>query len=83
MGLVDEVTHPIRIAGCGKTGRPQVGKTPAQKTQKESANFVQQILESTPVTRKYCVQTGRKTVQRQTQGNYPSPFKIIDTVQTG
>lgn len=82
MGLVDEVIHQYGLLDAAKQAARKLVKHPLKK-RKKKAPLVNKILESTPVTRNIVFKQARKMVQRQTQGNYPSPFKIIDTVQTG
>ena len=40
-------------------------------------------MESNPLTRKIIFSQARKKTQGQTKGNYPAPFKIIDSVEFG
>ncbi len=82
MGLVDALIHEYGLLNAAKQAARKLAKSPLKK-RKKKAPLLNKFLESTPVTRNIIFKQARKMVQRQTQGNYPAPFKIIDTVKTG
>lgn len=81
IGLVDYLVHPY---GLLETARQIAVDLCSRRPRRKSRRPVsQKFLEGTPFTRALIYKKSREVVQRQTQGNYPAPFKIIECVQTG
>lgn len=80
-GFADEVVHRHALKDAGIKAVQQLTNEPAAHPDKRS--LPEKILESNPLTRKIIFSQARKKTQGQTKGNYPAPFKIIDSVEYG
>jgi 3-hydroxyacyl-CoA dehydrogenase/enoyl-CoA hydratase/3-hydroxybutyryl-CoA epimerase len=80
-GFADEVVHrhALQLAGISAIGKLANGtvKHPDRRSLQEK------LLDGNPLTRKVIFSQARKMIQGQTKGNYPAPFKIIDSVEYG
>ncbi|MFQ5584278.1 MAG: 3-hydroxyacyl-CoA dehydrogenase NAD-binding domain-containing protein, partial [Calditrichia bacterium] len=81
MGLVDQVVNTYTLLTAAKETALKLAKKPLIR--KKKLSFVEKLLEGNPVGRRIVYKKSREIVQRQTKGNYPAPFKIIDCVETG
>ncbi|NOX36390.1 MAG: fatty acid oxidation complex subunit alpha FadJ [Calditrichaeota bacterium] len=81
MGLVDELIHPYGLLPAAMNVARQWKQKPVARKRKRS--LLEKLLEGNPFGRRIIYKKARQMVQRQTQGNYPAPFKIIDCVQIG
>lgn len=79
MGLVQELTH--------RHGLRQAALYRAEKLMKEKPKAGKLTLAARLLTntaaRNIAFSKARETVMRQTQGNYPAPLRIIDSVKAG
>ena len=80
MGLVDMVVHPYAL----KTAAVQAARKMAdgKLSRKFKKPLLGRILEDTPL-RSIIFSQARKMTQKQTLGNYPAPFGILDCVAEG
>lgn len=80
MGLVDALIHPYGLASAARKMALDMaaGKPPRRRR----PPLLQRILGRSPA-RKLVFRKSRQMVSRQTFGNYPAPFKIIEAVETG
>ena len=81
MGLVDNVVNTYSLLKAAKENALKLSKKPIER--KKKLSFFEKLLEGNSVGRKIVYKKSREIVQRQTKGNYPAPFKIIDCVETG
>lgn len=81
MGLVDLVTHPYGLLDAAKGAVLRLAEKPMKR--KLRLPLTSKILESTPPGRKLIYKKAKEMVQKQTQGNYPAPLKIIECVEVG
>ena len=81
IGLVDEVVHPYALLTAAKAAALKCAKEPI--TRKKKQLLLGRLLESTSFSRSLLYKKARQMVQKQTCGNYPAPFKIIDCVEAG
>ncbi|QYJ73963.1 fatty acid oxidation complex subunit alpha FadJ [Shewanella sp. FJAT-52076] len=79
MGLVDDVV-PQSILLDTAIEMALAGKKPRKPLKQP---LVTKLLEGTPVGRNIMFDQATKQVLKKTQGNYPSPLKIIDCVREG
>jgi len=80
-GFADEVVHRHGLKDAGIKAVKNLANKPASHSDKRS--LPEKVLESNPLTRKIIFSQARKKTQGQTKGNYPAPFKIIDSVEYG
>lgn len=81
MGLVDMVTAKSELLNAAKE---LANKMVAKKFVREDKRvFMEKFLEGNPITRNVIFNKAKEMVDRQTQGNYPAPYKIIDCVRIG
>ncbi|RMF58423.1 MAG: fatty acid oxidation complex subunit alpha FadJ [Calditrichaeota bacterium] len=81
MGLVDALIHPYGLLNAARQMALELVKNPKKHSKKQ--NLMNTVLEGNPFTRKIIYKKAREMTQKQTQGNYPAPFKIIDCVEIG
>ncbi|RMI27574.1 MAG: fatty acid oxidation complex subunit alpha FadJ [Calditrichaeota bacterium] len=81
MGLADYVIHPYGLLSAAKQAALELAKKPIKR--KKRISPAERLLESNPLTRRLVYKKARQMVARQTQGNYPAPFKIIECVEIG
>lgn len=80
-GFADETVHQHGLKNAGLNAVQKLIKKPASHPDKRS--LAEKALESNPLTRKIIFSQARKQTMGQTKGNYPAPFKIIDSVEYG
>ncbi|GLP96594.1 fatty acid oxidation complex subunit alpha FadJ [Paraferrimonas sedimenticola] len=79
MGLVDEmVPQSILLDAAIELAQDRAWSRPKRKQ-----DAVTKVLEATPVGRNIIFDQAGKQVFKKTQGNYPAPERIIDSVRTG
>ncbi|MGK0208730.1 MAG: 3-hydroxyacyl-CoA dehydrogenase/enoyl-CoA hydratase/3-hydroxybutyryl-CoA epimerase, partial [Gammaproteobacteria bacterium] len=81
-GLVDDVVPSsvlLNVAEQLAISLQKRGKTQVKRKQ----GLMDKLLENNAVGRNIVYQQAQKTVLAKTQGNYPSPAKIIDCIRTG
>ncbi len=81
IGMVDEVVHPYALLTAAKAAALKCAKEPI--TRKKKQLLLGRLLESASFSRSLLYKKARQMVQKQTWGNYPAPFKIIDCVKAG
>lgn len=81
MGLVDAVIHPYGLLHAAKQMASELAARSRHPKKKQS--LVNKALESNPFTRRIVYKKAREMTEKQTRGNYPAPFKIIDCVEIG
>lgn len=82
MGLVDTVVDAPRLRDVAIKSAEDIasGKLKPKRKKKSLQNW---FLENTPVGRHLIWNQVQKTVQKNTNGNYPAPYKIMDCVKNG
>lgn len=81
MGLVDELIHPYGLLEAAKKAALQLADKSPKREKKEP--LLTKVIEGTPLTRKIIYNKARQLTEKQTQGNYPAPIKIIQCVESG
>lgn len=81
MGLVDRLIHKEALHRAACEFALELCKRPLQRKDKRTS--VEKLLEGNSVTRNVIYKKAGEMVMKQTQGNYPAPFKIIECVKTG
>jgi len=81
MGLVDDLIHPYGLLQAAKKAALELADHPLKR--KKKLPLLAELLESNPLTRNVVYKKASELVQRQTWGNYPAPFKIIECVKAG
>ncbi|WP_340105118.1 fatty acid oxidation complex subunit alpha FadJ [Rhodohalobacter sp. 8-1] len=80
-GFADEVVHRHALKDAGMNAVHKLSETSVSHPDKRS--MAEKLLEGNPLTRKIIFSQARKKTQGKTKGNYPAPFKIIDSVEYG
>jgi 3-hydroxyacyl-CoA dehydrogenase / enoyl-CoA hydratase / 3-hydroxybutyryl-CoA epimerase len=81
IGLVDDLIHPYGLLQAAKKAALELADRPFRREKKQSLPV--RLLESTALTRNVMYKKAAELVQKQTWGNYPAPFKIIECVKAG
>ncbi|MCX5847244.1 MAG: fatty acid oxidation complex subunit alpha FadJ [Deltaproteobacteria bacterium] len=81
MGLVDDLIHPYGLLQAAKKVALELADHPPERKKRQP--FLAKLLESTSFSRNVVYKKAKELVQKQTWGNYPAPFKIIECVQAG
>jgi len=81
IGLVDQVVNTYKLLDAAKLTLYRLSKNPTQR--KKRLSLFEKILEGNPLGRKIIYKKSRSIVLKQTKGNYPAPFKIIECVEAG
>jgi 3-hydroxyacyl-CoA dehydrogenase / enoyl-CoA hydratase / 3-hydroxybutyryl-CoA epimerase len=81
MGLVDDLIHPYGLLEAAKKAARELADHTLKCKKKQP--FLAELLESTSLTRNVVYKKATELVQKQTWGNYPAPFKIIECVKAG
>jgi 3-hydroxyacyl-CoA dehydrogenase/enoyl-CoA hydratase/3-hydroxybutyryl-CoA epimerase len=81
MGLVDDLIHPYGLLEAAKKAALKLADQPLKRKKRQP--LLAEILESTFLTRSVVYKKATELVQKQTWGNYPAPFKIIECVKAG
>ena len=76
IGLVDDLIHPYGLLEAAKKAALELADHPLKRKKRQP--LLAKLLESTPLTRGIVYKKAAEMVQKQTWGNYPAPFKIID-----
>lgn len=82
MGLVDLVVAPQSLESAAITAAEELVKG-TFKSNKKKKSYINWFLEDTSVGRNIVWGQIDKMVQKNTNGNYPAPFAIIDCVKKG
>ncbi|MGZ3594444.1 MAG: fatty acid oxidation complex subunit alpha FadJ [Syntrophales bacterium] len=81
MGLVDDLIHPYGLLQAAKKAALALADQPLKRKKRQT--LLAELVESTSLTRSVVYKKATELVQKQTWGNYPAPFKIIECVKTG
>ena len=81
MGLVDSLIHPYGLLQAARAAAQQLAEQPLKRQKKMPLTM--KLLEGLPPLRKLIYKKARERVQKETLGNYPAPFRIIDCVEAG
>lgn len=81
MGLVDQVVNSFKLLEAAKDRA--LKPTTKKINRRKRLSILEKLLESNSLGRKLIYRRSREIVRRQTRGNYPAPFKIIDCVAAG
>jgi 3-hydroxyacyl-CoA dehydrogenase/enoyl-CoA hydratase/3-hydroxybutyryl-CoA epimerase len=81
MGLVDDLIHPYGLLQAAKKAALELADQPLKRKKRQP--LLAELLESNPLTRSIVYKKASELVQKQTWGNYPAPFKIIECVKAG
>ena len=81
MGLVDKLIHPHGLENAAIKFALEMVVKPIRFKRKRP--LLDRLLEDTPPGRSLIFRTATKTVLKQTAGNYPAPFKIMECVKAG
>lgn len=81
IGLVDALTYRHNLLDAAR----QAARGLLEGTLKpqHEHDLTDRIIESNPVSRRIVYQQAEARVRKQTKGNYPAPFRIIDCVKAG
>ena len=81
IGLVDMIVDRPKLLTAAKKHALKIASGKFKRKDKRS--FLAKVLESTTLTRNIIFKKAAEIVQRQTYGNYPAPFKIMESVKFG
>ncbi|RMG62489.1 MAG: fatty acid oxidation complex subunit alpha FadJ [Calditrichaeota bacterium] len=81
MGLVDELFHPHGVVEAALAAVRDLNR--GSKPRRPRRTLTTWVLEANPLGRKLLFKKARQMVARQTMGNYPAPFKILECVEVG
>ena len=81
IGLVDMIVEREKLRTAAKKHALNIASGKFKR--KDKRPFFVKILESNPITRNIIFKKAAEIVQRQTYGNYPAPFKILESVKFG
>lgn len=82
MGLVNDLIHPYGLLDAAKKAALNLASNPS-KPKKKKEPLLTKLIEGTSFTRKIIYKKARELTEKQTLGNYPAPFKIIDCLERG
>ena len=82
LSLVDELVYRHGLLDAAKYAAHRLveGTLHPKRNDKELG---ERLVEGNPVSRRVLYQQATARVRKETKGNYPAPFKIIDCVKTG
>ena len=83
IGLADEVVYKeILLETAVKAARKAVGgKRP--RTIRARRPLIIRLMEGNPLTRSIVYRMAKRTILKETRGNYPAPLAALDAVRTG
>jgi 3-hydroxyacyl-CoA dehydrogenase/enoyl-CoA hydratase/3-hydroxybutyryl-CoA epimerase len=81
MGLIDRTIHTPGLKRAAREFAQELIGKPIIRQSKQPLSA--RLFENNIVTRNFILTAAEHKVWDQTKGNYPAPFKIIDTVETG
>lgn len=81
LNLVDRLTTAESLLEGAIQFALELTKKPLER--KDKRTFLEKLLESNSLTRNIIFNKAKEMVQRQTMGNYPAPFKILECVEIG
>ena len=81
IGLVDMIVDRPKLLIAAKKHALNIASGKFKR--KDTRPFLSKVLESNSLTRNIIFKKAGEIVQRQTYGNYPAPFKIMESVKFG
>lgn len=81
LNLVDRLTTAESLLDGAIQFALELTQKPIER--KDKRTFLEKFLESNSLTRSIIFNKAKEMVQRQTMGNYPAPFKILECVEIG
>ena len=81
MGLVDRIATKEALLDAAIVLANQIAKAPLKREDKRSG--MEKFLEGNPITRNIIFKKAKEMVDRQTNGNYPAPYEIMECVKVG
>lgn len=81
MGLVDRIATKEALLDAALLLAKQIAKAPLKGVDKRSG--MEKLLEGNPITRGIIFKKAKEMVDRQTKGNYPAPYAILECVKVG
>lgn len=81
MGLVDRLIHKEALHRAACEFALELCSKPLKR--KDKRKTPEKLLEGNSITRNIIYKKAGEMVMKQTQGNYPAPFKILECVKTG
>jgi len=81
LGLVDDLVHPYGLLRAAKIAVLELAEKPVKRKIRQS--LLAGLLESNRFSRNLVYSKAEEMVRKQTWGNYPAPFRIIECVRTG
>lgn len=81
MGLVDRISTNAALLDAAIVLANQIAKKPLKRVDKRSG--MEKFLEGNPITRSIIFKKAKEMVDRQTKGNYPAPYEIMECVRIG
>lgn len=83
MGLADAVVHSADLMTVAlDLARKNAGR-PQPRTIRARRPWFIKLLESNPLTRQIIYSSAKKSVRKETRGNYPAPLKALESVRYG
>lgn len=82
MGFVDELVHKHALIEVAVQRASEFGASGVRRKKKKKS-LLDKILENNPLGRSIVYSQAKKTVLKQTKGNYPAPLRIIESVKVG
>lgn len=82
MGLVNDLIYPYGLLDAAKKAALKLVSGSSENGKKKKP-LLTRVIEGTSFTRKIVYKKARELTEKQTLGNYPAPFKIIDCLETG
>lgn len=83
LGLVDLVAFPGDFTNSVLRSIPLLKKRFSAKTRERSTLSLDRLLGTVSAARKAFFRSVRRRIQKQTGGNYPAPFRLVDCVEAG
>lgn len=82
MGLADEIVDPAALESIAVQAAIELANGTLKKSKRKSG-LLEILLENNPLGRYVLFNQARKAVAKASGGFYPSPFAILDVVETG
>lgn len=79
IGLADQVVDQPKLLTAAKKLALHISEGKFKRKDKRSG--LEKFLEGNPITRSIIFKKAKEVVMRSTQGNYPAPLKIIETIK--
>ncbi|KAL7548939.1 hypothetical protein ACHAWF_012198 [Thalassiosira exigua] len=83
MGLVDQVVAPQSLEAVAIATAEGLANGTVKKKGPKKKSLLDRFVEDTPIGRKMMWDKVQKMVDKNTGGNYPAPYQIIDCVKYG